>query len=632
MRHCILGTAGHIDHGKSSLVHALTGVNPDRLPEEQARGMTIVLGFAPLQIGGTTFGVVDVPGHERFVKTMVSGATGIDVALLVVAADDGVMPQTVEHAEILDLLGVRRAVVAINKADLVHAQRIDDVRGQVRDLIATLAFADAPIVAVSARTGDGLNALRAELARAAGDIDANEVDSVFRLAIDRVFTVKGRGTVVTGSVLSGAVQAGASVELLPQRVTCRVRELQSHDASADALAAGQRAALNLVGVEKADIAPGCELASPGFLAPSKYVDARIRVLARGAAPLKSHVRVRLAIGTAERIAAVVTRDHRPIAPGQTADVQLRLREPHVAAHGQRFILRDETASRTIGGGVVLCPVARRWVGREVPDGSVFDALASHDAGARIEAAMRLAGFDAVDQRALSSRAGVPLKDVAGHVESLVAAGLLVRLPGSADPVHAGVVKDLADRTGRRLKRVHERQPADAGMPADALTTWLTRRSAKGLGRLLLERFEKDGLLSRRGAYVAHAEFRPAMSEQDQRLYDTMLAELAAGGCSPPAIEEMRCADRANVQRLRRLVELAKSRGQVVQVDASIVLHAERFAALKERVRSFITEHGPSTLSEIRQALETTRKYAVPIMEYLDRAGVTRRTGDKRTLA
>jgi len=631
MRHLIIGTAGHIDHGKSSLVRALTGVDPDRLPEEKARGMTIVLGFAPLSVGQTRFGVVDVPGHERFVRTMVAGATSIDLALLVVAADDGVMPQTVEHVEILDLLGVSRGVVAINKLDLVGQPRFAEVCDQVRRLLHGTGLAHAPLVGVSANTGAGLDKLRDEIVAVAAGMPPRVVRPIFRLAIDRVFVVKGRGTVVTGSVLSGAVTAGDTLELMPAGLTCRVRELQTHFESADSLSAGQRAALNLVGVDKTQITPGHELATPGYLTPTRCMDARLRLLSRSVSPMKAYTRVRLGMGTEEDLAVVVTAGRQPLAPGQTGYVQLRLRSARVAAHGQRFILRDEIASRTMGGGVILRPVSTRAAPGDATWVHALSALESGSPEDRLQAVLALAGFAGQSNLKLACQTGVDPDQIAELSGRLEARGCTVRLPGLERPVHAQIIERLAERTQRRLARFHELHPLQPGMAADALITWLARRSDKGLGRVLFDEFVRRGCVVQRGTYVCHASFAPALSEPEQRLYDAMVSELRESAFSPPSLEDLRCARGQNVQRLRRLAELAKSRGHLVQIDSSILLHADRLAELRAAVSALIEGEGPATVSQIRQRLGTSRKYVVPIVEYLDRNGFTRREGDLRSL-
>ncbi len=355
----ILGTAGHIDHGKTSLVRALTGVDTDRLPEEQHRGMTIELGFADLTVEEMRFGIVDVPGHERFVKTMVAGATGIDMALLVVAADDSVMPQTIEHVEILNLLGVRRGVVAITKIDLVDPEMVELVADEVTELLASTPLAEAPIRLVSSTTGVGVEALKETLHDVAQGIEPASSQWPFRMTVDRVFTVQGRGTVVTGSALRGSVSAGDTLEVWPGGRTCRVRDLQTHGVHRDSLMRRQRVAINVSGIDRASVPRGSELATPGYLTASHLVDVRLECLSSSPRPLKSTSTVRLGVGTAEVPVRVVLLGRSMLEPGQSGYAQLRSGQPLTTTYGQRFILRDETAVRTIGGGIVLRPVAGR---------------------------------------------------------------------------------------------------------------------------------------------------------------------------------------------------------------------------------------------------------------------------------
>ena len=349
----ILGTAGHIDHGKTSLIRALTSINTDRLPEEQRRGMTIELGFAHLEIDDLRFGIVDVPGHERFVKTMVAGATGIDLALIIVAADDSVMPQTVEHVDILNLLGVDRAVVAVTKIDVVDGDMVDLVVEEIGELLAGTPLAGSPIVPVSSVTGAGLDAIKREIASVARGAGAPIRNRPFRMCIDRVFTVAGRGTIVTGSVHRGTVDAGDTLEVWPGGHTCRVRGLQTHGREEAHLGSGERAAINVSGIDREDLQRGSDLATPGYLNPSPMMDARITVLASHPRPLKSASVVRLGIGTVEVPVRVVLLEGDRLEPGASGFAQIRCGQPLTAALGQRFILRDDAATRTIGGGTVL---------------------------------------------------------------------------------------------------------------------------------------------------------------------------------------------------------------------------------------------------------------------------------------
>ena len=353
-RFLILGTAGHIDHGKTSLVKALTSVDTDRLPEEKRRGMTIELGFAHLTVGDVDFGVVDVPGHEKFVRTMVAGATGVDVALIVVAADDSVMPQTVEHVDILKLMGISRAVVAVTKCDVVDETMVAIVEEEVRELLAGSAFADANIVPVSSVTGAGIDALKAALANAATLVTDSSVDQPFRMAIDRVFTVQGRGTVVTGSVLSGQVASGDALELLPTGETCRVRDMQSHGSAAEQLQLGQRAALNLIGADKDSIERGQELATPGFVIPSKRMDVHLEVLANAPRALKPFSKVRVCMGTHDVAALVVpVGAHRD----RTGCVKLRTIPDRRAVHGDAWPAFHRTRGKRFANDRRRCGAA-----------------------------------------------------------------------------------------------------------------------------------------------------------------------------------------------------------------------------------------------------------------------------------
>jgi selenocysteine-specific elongation factor len=633
-RRLILGTAGHIDHGKSALVRALTGIDPDRLPEEKARGMTIDLGFAHLELPGPdggrfVFGIVDVPGHERFVRTMVAGATGVDLAMLVIAADDGVMPQTREHVEILDLLGVDNGVVVISKKDLVPAERLDDVRGQTRELSAATAQRDWPVVAVSTRTGEGLDELRAALVMLAARVPEPKEVPVFRIAIDRVFAVRGRGTVVTGSVLAGHAAPGDKLTLHPAGLQCRVRELQSHGRSCDGVATGQRAALNLTGIDRDDIERGMELATPGYLRPARYVDARLRVIARHEKPLASHTRVRVCLGTTEAMAMLVVFGAPVIAPGADAPVQLRFRAPVVASFAQRFIIRDETARTTIGGGHVLRPVSRR-VRTMTPDEIEAVVRAeSPDAAHRVEEAMRRSRFDAPADLSVSCEAGVAVDDVGELRAALRRAGRLIDVGGCRD-VHADTVAGLQQRAMAFLQRHHASSPLEPGLSRERLVGWIDRRSAAGCGRALAEMWLKSGRIVERGPFVAHAEFPPAVSPEDAADLKKLVNEIVVAGYDPPAWEKLTAVADLPRHRSKVLEDLARTDPDLIQ------LGPRQFIGRKvlEEFQATVARLGAGRkfkLAEVRDALGLSRRVVQMLLEYLDRIQYTRRVGDERIL-
>jgi len=631
-RHYILGTAGHIDHGKSSLVKALTGTDPDRLPEERRRGMTIELGFAELDIDDIRFGVVDVPGHERFVRTMVAGATGIDVALLVVAADDAVMPQTIEHVDILKLLGVRQGVVAISKIDLVDEELVELVTEDVRRLLDKTPLAEAPICPVSSVEGTGLDSLRAALVAAARAAHPSPVSGPFRMAVDRVFTVQGRGTVLTGSSLRGSVAVGDALEVWPGGETCRVRDLQTHGAHEGRLERGQRCALNVTGVDRERLERGVELATPGYLQPSRLLDVRIECLVGSGKPLKSTSVVRLELGTSEAPARVVLLDRKALDPGDSAFAQLRLGTPITSVFGQRFIVRDENAARTIGGGMVLRPASRRRR-RDVVD--ELDALARLETGTaidRVEQVLRQSGFEEPKTLRLCGLAGVEPEELDALFAELDAAARRVPVDGTDIRVVPAAVSELGDRLSVWLERHHRKNPDRPGRPAESVIGWIERLTSRPLAKPLFDLFLTEGRIKRIGAFIGLPAFAPTLSTADERLMATLIDEIRRGGFQPPSLDAIPGVPAGDRKRVVKLATLAVALGELVNVDGTIFLHIDAEAELRRRVVSLVEQHGGVTVSQVREALDSSRKFVVPFLEWLDRAGFTRRDGDQRVLA
>jgi selenocysteine-specific elongation factor len=630
-RHFILGTAGHIDHGKTSLVKALTGTDTDRLPEEKRRGMTIELGFAELAIGPLRFGVVDVPGHEKFVRTMVAGATGIDVALLVVAADDSVMPQTIEHVAILGLLGVPRMVVALTKVDMVEPDMAELAAAEVEDLLAATPFAASRVCPVSSITGHGLDDLREAIAAAAGAIAAPPRDRPFRMCVDRVFTLAGRGTVVTGSVLRGRVEAGETLDVFPGGFSCRVRDLQSHGIEQTIVAGGQRAAINLGGIDRDQVDRGSELATPGYLAPSRMLDVSLQALASADRPLKSTAVVHLCMGTTEAPVRVVLIDRPELAAGESAYAQLRCGRFLTAAYGQRFILRDASATRTLGGGVVLRPVARR---RRWPVDRELAALGRVERGTpedRLEDLLTLTGFQPPTDLQVCARAGIEPGDVAAVRQRLREADRLVSLPGGDAEVVPAVVETLLGRVTAWLATFHAKHPDAPGRPVEALLGHLERAAGRPAVRGLLDRWVASKRIGVLGNFVALPQFAPKLSAAEDKALAAMIEQIRAGGLKPPGLAELVLPAKIEAKRLDRLALLAVALGELVRIDSSIYLHADADRRLRETVAALIREQGPVSVSQAREALDSSRKFAVPFMEYLDRVGFTRRVGDKREL-
>ncbi|MFQ5414079.1 MAG: selenocysteine-specific translation elongation factor [Phycisphaerae bacterium] len=631
-RYCILGTAGHIDHGKTALVRALTGTDTDRLPEERRRGMTIELGFAGMTIGDTEFGIVDVPGHERFVRTMVAGATGIGVALIVVAADDSVMPQTIEHVDILRLLGVRRAVVAVTKIDVVEPDMLDLVVDDVRALLDKTPLAAAAICPVSSLTGQGIDPLKQAIVTAAQDVTNAPLDRPFRMAIDRVFTVRGRGTIVTGSALRGAVAAGDTLEVLPGGGSCRVRDLQAHGVTRDVLRTGQRAALNISGMSKDALARGAELATPGYLKPSRLLDVRLHCLPSHPRPLKSARVVRLGIGTVEVPVRVVLLDTTALEPGASAYAQLRSGEPVTAAYGQRFILRNENATTTIGGGVVLRPVAKRR--RAAPDAErhALAKLETGDAADRVEQVLRAAGLDRPDDLRICAEAGVELDDVPVVLQQLEADRRWTAIADTGVHAVPAVVDDIIQRVTRWLKRYHASHPDEPGRHQDAVFGRLERLTGRTVARPLFDRMIRDNTVKRLGRYICLPAFAPALSQADERLLAAIIGEIRDGHFTPPAVDALRAAAQVDRRRLDRLVKLAVALGELIRIDAKLYLHSETETSLRDTVAGLVRNGDGVTVAQVREAIGSSRKFVVPFLEHLDRAGFTKRVGDTRVLA
>ncbi len=631
----ILGTAGHIDHGKTALVRALTGVDTDRLPEEAQRGITIELGFAQLELGQYRLGIVDVPGHERFVRNMLAGATGMDLAMLVVAADDSVKPQTREHLEILRLLKLEAGVIVITKADLATPDWIELVEAEIRELTAGTFLASAPIVRTSVVAGTGLDALRTALAAAARQASRSQrlamIQAPFRLAVDRSFTIAGHGTVVTGSVGSGRVRVGDDLVIEPGGVRTRVRGLQNHDHPVDEVHRGQRAAINLAGVHHEAIGRGHELATPGYLAPSRLVTAMISLLPTAPRPLKHRHRVRVHVGTAELLASVALLDRPSLSPGGAAPVQLHLNAPAVTTWSQPLVIRGESARETLGGGWILDPNADRL---RRPDAAVLALLAdleSSDATRRAAAALYFAGTRPWQIGDLARLAGIEAPEAV--YDQLIQTGHVREIRVSPTRVwrfHRQVCEQLQTRIETALRRLHERNPLRSNFERLRLSAAVPYLEAPILDAVL-DDLRRAGRVQVAGDRVSLVGCAPSLSHNERRLLDELIEAYRQAGIQSPTVEQ--CQQRASksARSVPHLLALAAANGDLVEIAAGYYLHRDVDHELRQRLRAYLADARGATLGELREALGTTRKYAVPYCEYLDRTGFTRRDGDRRSL-
>jgi selenocysteine-specific elongation factor len=633
----ILGTAGHIDHGKTSLVKALTGVDTDRLPEEKLRGITIDLGFAELTLGDVRLGIVDVPGHERFVRNMLAGATGIDLALLVVAADDSVKPQTREHLEILKLLALEHGVLALTKCDLPDADWIDLVEAEVRDLVRGTFLASAPIVRTSAATGLGLEELNAALAdaadRASHAARIRRLSGPFRLAIDRTFTIAGHGTVVTGSVASGSARIGDAMVIEPGGIAVRVRGLQSHDRVCDEVHRGQRAAINLAGVHHDQIRRGQELAVLGYLRPSRVISAKMKLAETVPRPLKNRARVRVHLGTAELMASVVLLGAERLEPGAEAFAQLFLNEPTVSTWGQPLVLRSESPVMTIGGGTVLDPNAPKLPRNDPEVLARLSALTAGDAAERAAAALSFIGLADWQPADLVRAAGID--HPTEIVEELLPAGKLVVLPISpsrALRVERRWLNDVFRRVETILEQQHAEFPLRTALDRSRLVHRLEYLGDEPVVAAILSAMSREGRLTTSERGIALPGRGPQLSKNEQKLLTEIIDTYRTSGYESPTVEEIRARATKNQQVVEQLIALAAAEGQLVDVGGGFYLHADVERRLRETLAAAISAGQGRTVSQIRELLGTSRKYAVPLCEYLDRSGFTRREGDLRFLA
>jgi selenocysteine-specific elongation factor len=634
-RDLILGTAGHIDHGKTSLVKALTGIDCDRLPEEKARGITIDIGFATLDLGEYKLGIVDVPGHERFIKNMLAGATGVDLAVLVIAADDSVMPQTREHLEILRLLGLRHGLVALTKSDLVDETTREVVELEIRELVQGSFLENAPILRTSAHTGEGIAELKAALAALCKQVEERTGREWFRLAIDRSFIVQGHGTVVTGSVTGGSLRIGDEVDWLPRGERVRVRSLQNHDQPVEEVHRGMRAAINLAGVHHEDVVRGQELATPGYLVPSRVLTVRLHCLADVKRPIKHRASVRFHLGTAEIMGQVALLDCDSIGPGEWGLAQVFLEEPAMGTWGQPFVVRGPSATQTLGGGQVLQPVARKIRRRHLEILERIERLWTGDPEQRALAVAWFGGFAGFTPADLVRGANIGPDQADPLIARLRDRGSLVEVPvGSGRPrlLHADMVKELDERILQALARLHEQFPLMTSHDRQKVQSQLDYVGDDALVHAAVDRLLKQKRLIGDLRRIGRADFKPKLSANLRKLKDKLVAAYQEAAFQPPEPASFAGQAGGNAASLKDLFDVCVAEGHLVQISDDIFLHTDTEAEMRRRVGAKLTGSGGVAMSEIRDLLGTTRKYAVPFCEYLDRIGVTKREGDLRVLA
>jgi len=633
VKHVIVGTAGHIDHGKSALVEALTGTHPDRLEEEKRRGITIDLGFAFLNVDGVRLGFVDVPGHERFVRNMLAGAGGIDLLMLVVAADESIKPQTREHFDICRLLAIPRGIVAITKSDLVEPHVLDLVKLEIEELTRGSFLEGAPLAPVSALTGFGLDDLKRELSRAAESAPARDAGRHLRLPIDRSFAVKGFGTVVTGTLVSGSVGLEEEVELYPTGRRLRVRGLQSGGKTHQRAVAGQRTAVNLAGIDHSEIKRGMVLAPPGIFEPTDRLDARVTLLP-SARPLKNRARVRFHQGTVETTAEVILLDRDDVASGESALAQLRLGEKTLLLPGDRFILRQFSPAATLGGGVVIDVKPLRHRRRDV---SVAGYLKTSESGNREEVlrAMIEATPNGLTAGEIVARTGWLESEIAGSARKLAEQNAQAHLRIIAEnPLVVAAAQSVTKCTAAlraAVEMYHRENPLLPGIPRQEL-----RAKAGNPGAELFETSLRDllqaGVLAISGDLVQRTGRAVELTPEETRAKELIEKEFEQAGLAVPSLDEVLGKLPVEARRAQKILQILLREKVLVKISGDLVFHRAALAHLRKLVAEYRRARGSRLpIPAFKELTGITRKYAIPLLEYLDRERVTQRAGNERVI-
>ena len=632
MKNIIIGTAGHVDHGKTMLVKALTGIDTDRLREEKERGISIELGFASINLpGGLRAGIVDVPGHERFIKNMLAGVGGIDLVMLVIAADEGVMPQTREHMDIIQLLQIDQGVVVITKSDLVDDEWMELVEMELNEFLTTTTLSGAPVVKVSAVTGAGLAELQETLAQLARGVKPRPVAGKARLPVDRVFTVTGFGTVVTGTLQSGRLQPGDTVEIMPGRILSRIRSMQVHGHKSDFAQAGQRTAINLSGIEVEQVDRGSVVAAPGLLTPSFRLDLKLTLLAGAAKPLRHRARVRFYLGTAELLGRVILLDREELEPGATTYVQLLLEKPAVAASGDRFVIRTYSPMRTIGGGSVIDPAPRK---HRLMQAGVIAALSTREKGTASEIVyqqLAISGPKPLDEADLLKSTGFSGEDVAMALSELAEQGEIKKIPASPGNIYVArtIYDDWQQNLTSLLRTYHQEYPLREGYPREELRSRYFPHFSAKLFPYLLQQLEGDGLITVYAQTITSKDYSPSPDPdlaailaglEQTYLGSEFLTPLWPEACRTYGVDET-----AGHEILQYMIRM----GKLIKIGDGMYLHSKAVTKAQQVILDFLQEHGEISIGQARDILQTSRKFTLPLLEFFDREKVTRRVGDMR---
>lgn len=628
MKPIVIGTAGHIDHGKTTLVRALTGIDTDRLKEEKQRGISIELGFAPFILpGGRRAAIVDVPGHERFIRHMLAGAFGIDMVLLVIAADEGIMPQTREHLDIIELLGVDKGIVVISKIDLVDEEWLLLVEEDIRETLSKSILKNAPIVPVSPANGLGMAELIREIELMAEEVKEKPVWGEARMPIDRVFTMSGFGTVVTGTLWSGKLKVGEQLNLMPVQTPVKIRGLQVHNEKVQEALAGQRVAVNLQGIEVAEIKRGFWLSSPGFLVPSYRVDARLRLLYSSPRTLINWNRIRFHLGTDEAMGRIVLLDRDELIPGEEAYAQIVLEKPIVAYKGDRFVIRYYSPVTTIGGGTIIEPAApkqKRF--RE----EVLDELVVKEEGTLYDVLLHEIEINKgiFTKEELARKVGAPLDQVSEQTAQLVDDEKILELRDLGF-ISMAALDQMLQKVADTLQTYHQRYPLRPGYPKeDMRSRWFPQIDSKAFNQIL-KYWDENGVLNNKNNNLFLAGFSPQPSGRQEEWIRMILDIMSGALFFPPPFEELKKQLQIPDDEFNEVIAYLMAIGKVIKINQEIYFHVEAIEKGRQILAEYFTREKELSLAKARDLFDTTRKYALPLIEYYDRIKFTRRVGDIR---
>ena len=631
MKQIVLGTAGHIDHGKTSLIKALTGIDTDRLKEEKERGITIELGFAHLELpGGKLLGIVDVPGHEKFVKNMVAGATGIDLVALVIAADEGVMPQTREHLEICELLGIRHGLVVLTKIDMVEPDWLELVREDVADYLSGTFLAGAPIVEVSSVTGEGLDRLVEVLDTLVQEIPEKGVGHLFRLPIDRVFIIKGFGTVVTGTSVSGRIAVGDEVTIYPEQIASRIRGIQVHNKDMEEVRAGLRTAINLQGVEKSMIKRGDVVATKDALRPTFMVDVSLDLLPSAPRKLKNRAKARFHTGTSEILGTVVLLDREELEPGDSCFAQIRLDSPTAVLKGDRFVLRSYSPVRTIGGGEVLNPLPRKK--KRFSEGVLkeLEVLHQGSTGEVLEQLVLMERFQGVERQTLQFLSNLSKKRLDEALGPLQAKKRIVEVDKEKGVlIHTEFLTKARKEILDRISDYHQQYPLRAGLPKEELRSQAGAIKNPKLFNFLMNQLTREGEIAQEKELVRLKGHRVTLAEDQEKTRKELERLYLDSWLQPPYFKDVK--GKFPGTTAEEVLEVMLKEGALIKVKEDLYFHAKAIEDLKNRLVTFLKKEGEITTPQFKDMTGASRKYTIPLIEYFDKSQVTVRVGDNRVL-